>query len=99
MLDKLLKVFKTLFYVVGIITFLVILNKPNPSKTTSTHIEQPKKTETVVNKTVIEHNYITPNTIGLLLVGAFTLMIVTGIGYAFTSRPKSTKPFVKANLI
>lgn len=101
MLDKLLKVMKIVFYVVGIITFLAFLNfkggekniKPNTTPTTIT------KEVTNVNKTVVEHNYITPNTIGFIIIVLFSIFVLSGVIYAIISAKKQkTKPNLKLSL-
>lgn len=100
MLDKILKVMKIVFYVVGIITFLAFLNfkggEKNKPSTTPTTIT---KEVTNVNKTVVEHNYITPNTIGFIIIVLFSIFVLSGVIYAIiTAKKQKTKPNLKLSL-
>ena len=75
----------------GILAFLVVINtsfKPNSVKNTTVVKEHTIIKEVPVNKSVIS---ISPNTIGIIFIIMFSLMLMTGFVYAFTSQVKKNK--------
>lgn len=94
--DNFLKVLKTIFYTVGILTCIIVLNfKGNvPNKT---YTPQTKEVQVVEVKNTIQHNYITPNTIGALFLFVFSILIMTGFVYflSSTKKAKTNKDMIK----
>lgn len=100
-LKQVSEVFKIMFYVFGIVAFVVMINtKGNPEKiekvvqNTQTQItkiiEKPEKT-------VVEHNYFTPNTLGVLFLGMITLTILSGFLYFFIDLLNKTRKNISKN--
>lgn len=94
MLDKYLKIARILFYSIGILTCIVLMNKPSeinsPTVTKVINYEIPAK---ITNSSEITYS-VDPNLIGATFLIFLTVMIVVGALYAFiktTTKTKTTK--------
>lgn len=90
--NKLTEILKQSFYVVGIITFIIFLNTNLRPENTglhqaiqSTQAVQPE----VIEKTIIINKYIDINTLGLIFLGLFTIVVVIGVLYSFNTGIKT----------
>ena len=91
MLDKYLKIVGILFYSIGILTCIVLMNKPSGANssivTKVVNYEIPAK---VTNSSEITYS-IDPNLIGATFLIMLTVMIVIGALYAFIKTTTKTK--------
>ena len=94
MLDKYLKIARILFYSIGILTCIVLMNKPSeinsPTVTKVINYEIPTK---AANSSEITYS-VDPNLIGATILILLTVMIIIGALYAFiktTTKTKTTK--------
>lgn len=87
-MDDILKVFKMTFYTVGIITCIIFLNFKFDNNRSYKQPAQTKEVQVVEVKNTIQHNYITPNTIGALFLFLFSVFILTGFVYFLSSTKK-----------
>lgn len=91
MLDKYLKIARILFYSIGILTCIVLMNKP--SRTNSSVVTKVVNYEIsakVANSSEITYS-VDPNLIGATILILLTVMIVIGALYAFIKTTTKTK--------
>ena len=90
-MQNLVNIFKIMFYVIGIITFLVVINtssKYSYKKPDTIVKEKTIVKEVPVNKTIID---ISPNTIGSLIIIGFTVLVLSGFAYGISTIKKDRK--------
>ena len=90
-MQKVVDIFKIMFYVIGIITFLVVINtssKYSYKKPDTIIKEKTIVKEVPVNKTIID---ISPNTIGSLIIIGFSVLVLSGFAYSISTIKKDRK--------
>ena len=82
-MKKLLQYLAATFYLTGILTFIILLNRPTasiqPISETTKHITE-VITKQVNNSTLID---VSGSTIGAFILAILTLLIIVGSGYAY----------------
>lgn len=90
-MQKVVDVFKIMFYVIGIITFLVVINTNSKYSYKKPDIIVKEKTivkEVPVNNTIID---LPINTIGILFVIGFSVFVLIGFLYTISTNKKDKK--------
>lgn len=91
MLDKYLKIARILFYSIGILTCIVLMNKPSgTNSSTITKVINYEIPAKVANSSEITYS-VDPNLIGATILILLTVMIIIGALYAFIKTTTKTK--------
>ena len=91
MLDKFLKITGILFYSIGILACIVVMNKPSGAvSSTVTKVINYEIPTKITNSSEITYS-VDPNLIGATFLILLTVMIVIGALYAFIKTTTKTK--------
>ena len=85
-MNRITEFLKQSFYIVGIISFIIILNVNfRPDGIVMPSLVNESSTTEIITTEVIKHEYVTPNMIGFIAVMLLTVCVVAGVLFGLTS--------------